>query len=71
MPESLRTFARACRSEDRSAGTSIARLRRAWAAFIASCGWARVGNTTFLAGMEGYLRENNEDALWIDRVADA
>ena len=71
VPESLRTFARACRSEDRSAGTSIARLRRAWAAFIASCGWARVGNATFLAGMEGYLRENNEDALWIDRVADA
>lgn len=71
VPENLRGFARTCRSEDRSAGVAVARIRRAWAAFVASCGWARIGNTTFLAGMDSYLRENNDDALWIDRIAEA
>ncbi|WP_065965118.1 alpha/beta hydrolase [Curtobacterium sp. UCD-KPL2560] len=71
VPENLRRFAQTTRASDRAASTAVGDVRRAWHAFVGSCGWARIGSTTLLSGAEAYLRENDGDAAWTERVAAA
>ncbi|QKS17530.1 hypothetical protein HUN59_16120 [Curtobacterium sp. Csp2] len=70
-PAALRSFARVSRSSDTAAGDRLETLRTAWAAFTASCGWARVDSVSCITGFREILAENAEDASWLDRIADA
>lgn len=70
-PGHLRSFASDSRALDRAAGTKQTTLRNAWTGFTASCGWAKIDGSTFLHGFERLLEENDADAAWADRIADA
>ncbi|WP_182065983.1 alpha/beta hydrolase [Curtobacterium sp. ME12] len=70
-PEHLRSFASGSRALDRAAATKQTTLRNAWTGFTASCGWAKIDSSTFLHGFERMLEENDADAAWADRIADA
>ncbi|MBT1669284.1 alpha/beta hydrolase family protein [Curtobacterium flaccumfaciens pv. flaccumfaciens] len=70
-PEHLRSFASGSRALDRAAATKQTTLRNAWTGFTATCGWAKIDGSTFLHGFERLLEENDADAAWADRIADA
>ncbi|MBT1679738.1 alpha/beta hydrolase [Curtobacterium aurantiacum] len=70
-PGHLRSFASGSRALDRAAATKQTTLRNAWTGFTASCGWAKIDGSTFLHGFERLLEENDADAAWADRIADA
>ncbi len=70
-PTALRGFASTTRGLDRSAGAERTAVRNAWTAFTSTCGWARIGSASFVAGFDRLLDENAEDAAWLDRIADA
>ncbi|MBT1546046.1 alpha/beta hydrolase [Curtobacterium aurantiacum] len=70
-PGHLQSFASGSRALDRAASTKQTTLRNAWTGFTASCGWAKIDGSTFLHGFERLLEENDADAAWADRIADA
>ena len=70
-PAALRAFATRSRAADAAADDSAASLRAAWTGFTGSCSWARVGSATFLDGFDGLLAENEGDAAWLERIAEA
>lgn len=70
-PERLRSFAATSRAADNEASDAATRLRNAWTAFRGACSWARTSDVTFLGGFDRLLAENEADAAWISRIADA
>ena len=70
-PAALRAFATRSRAADAAAADSATSLRAAWTGFTGSCSWARVGSATFLDGFDGLLAENEGDAAWVERIAEA
>ena len=70
-PSRLRSFASTCRANDTAAAAKESTLKAAWASFMTSCAWARVGSVSVIHGFDRYLDENAADAAWMDRVAGA
>lgn len=70
-PDALRAFGQTVRSKDSAAESRLHALRTAWSTFRGSCGWARVDDVTCIAGFRDLLRENDADARWLDRIAEA
>jgi len=70
-PDRLRAFVASTRIRERDLVESAARLRGAWSAFTAHCGWATVDSATVFRGFERYLQENAADADWVERIAEA
>lgn len=70
-PARLRSFTANGRAADAALDAELGRLRNTWNAFAASCDWVRFETTSFLSGFEHLLRENADDALWLNTIADA
>ncbi|MFF8819300.1 alpha/beta hydrolase [Leucobacter sp. NPDC015123] len=70
-PAKLRSFVSQSGTSNIDLESQLSLVRRSWSAFGASCSWARVESTTFLAGFQQLLNENRRDVDWIDGVAAA
>lgn len=70
-PSALRGFASTVSALDTTASAEADRVRTAWSAFTASCGWVHFDRKSMPDGFERYVRENDEDRSWIGKVAEA
>ncbi|TQL40528.1 alpha/beta hydrolase family protein [Leucobacter komagatae] len=70
-PVKLRSFVSQGGASNIDLDTELSSVRNAWSAFTGSCGWVRVGSTSFVAGFQQLLNENRLDVDWIDGVAAA
>ncbi len=70
-PEHLRRFAATTRALDGAMEQDLVRLRNAWSGFTSRCGWVPIDVATLPLGFGELLAENEEDAAWAERIADA
>lgn len=70
-PARLRAFSAFSRAADSALDGELARVRNMWNSFAASCDWVRFETTSFVSGFERLLRENADDAVWLDAIAGA
>lgn len=70
-PSALQGFASTVSALDTTASAEADRVRTAWSAFTASCGWVHFDRKSMPDGFERYVRENDEDRSWIGKVAEA
>ncbi|GAA3331014.1 hypothetical protein HP467_06270 [Curtobacterium albidum] len=70
-PEHLRRFAATTRALDGAIEQDLVRVRNAWSGFTSRCGWVPIDVATLPLGFGELLAENEEDAAWAERIADA
>ncbi|MCS5487034.1 alpha/beta hydrolase family protein [Curtobacterium flaccumfaciens pv. beticola] len=70
-PEHLRRFAATTRALDGAMEQDLVRLRNAWSGFTSRCGWVPIDVATLPLGFGELLAENEEDAAWAERIAEA
>ncbi len=70
-PEHLRRFAATTRALDGAMEQDLVRVRNAWSGFTSRCGWVPIDVATLPLGFGELLAENEEDAGWAERIADA
>ncbi|MGO2140422.1 MAG: alpha/beta hydrolase [Leucobacter sp.] len=70
-PVKLRSFVSQSGASNIDLDTELSSVRNAWSAFTGSCGWVRIGSTSFISGFQQFLNENRLDVDWIDGVAAA
>lgn len=70
-PEHLRRFAATTRALDGAMEQDLVRVRNAWSGFTSRCGWVPIDVATLPLGFGELLAENEEDAAWAERIADA
>ncbi len=70
-PEHLRRFAATTRALDGAMEQDLVRVRNAWSGFASRCGWVPIEVATLPLGFGELLAENEEDAAWAERIADA
>ncbi len=70
-PEHLRRFTATTRALDGAMEQDLVRVRNAWSGFTSRCGWVPIDVATLPLGFGELLAENEEDAGWAERIADA
>lgn len=71
VPSTLRSFATMTRAKDTALATQAVSVKNAWSAFTGACTWVPVTSATFAGGFERLLEENEADAAWVERIAQA
>jgi len=69
--ENLRTFvarAAACNTDLRQ---QLELVSNAWARFVGASSWVPLGSVSFLSGGSRLADENDEDVVWVERIATA
>lgn len=70
-PSTLRSFSTTVRAKDTVLSARAVAVTNAWSAFTGACSWVPVISATFVTGFERLLEENEADAAWVERVAQA
>ncbi|GAA1623969.1 hypothetical protein [Leucobacter chromiireducens] len=70
-PEQLMVFVSRSRASTRQLEGQLSAVWNAWTGVLTSSPWVRVESVTVLHGFQAYLAENEADAQWVTRVAEA
>ncbi|QIK62623.1 hypothetical protein G7068_04915 [Leucobacter viscericola] len=68
-PARLRHFVSQSRGFNNALEGQLTSLQNAWVSFTSTCSWVLIGNSTFLTGFTGLLRENQSDVVWVEHCA--